>query len=227
MSNRLEKLLTIVLALAAVAVAASAVRRSWMPAMAQGMSSAPDSIKQWSAGVQLGRPIGGDRDAPVTVVAIVDLECPACAGFHQVLKEAIAANPAEMRGLYVHSPLSYHRFAMGAARGAECAAAVNRFEQWVEAIYSGRDSLGLKSWGRFARDAGIADTSRIAACATSPTPVASIDSGLAFAHVIGAKGTPTVIVNGWRFTQPPTRAALDSAVRAHRKGVGRRPGRST
>jgi protein-disulfide isomerase len=39
-----------------------------------------------------------------------------------------------------------------------------------------------------------------------------VDSGSALAQRIGVRGTPTLIVNGWRFSAPPSEEELGKAV---------------
>jgi protein-disulfide isomerase len=173
-----------------------------------------DSVSDWPEAMKLSRFAGGNPHAPVTIIAAIDFECPACAAFHQTLQEVLAARRNDVQVRYMHWPLPYHRFALPAARAAECAAADGKFPAWADLMYKKRDSLGIESWGRFAAEAGIVDTARIARCATSPDPVAAIQAGTAFAKRAGGQGTPTVIISGWRFSSPPTRATLDSLLDA-------------
>lgn len=49
------------------------------------------------------------------------------------------------------------RFALPAARGSECAANPGRFAEYVTAVFRKQDSLGLRTWGAFAEDAGVPD----------------------------------------------------------------------
>lgn len=213
MTTSFERITTGILALAAVAVAASAVKSSFV-SRAEARALAPDYVESWKKALPLAHAIGGDSLAPITLVTAVDFECPSCALFHQTVNAVVTARPSVVRAVYVAFPISYHRFAMPAARAAECAARVGRFAEWAEAVFSHRDSLGIKSWGQFAASAGIADTTMIRRCANDARPVPLIDAAMEFSKSIGVDATPTVLVNGWRFHQPPSRASLDSAIDA-------------
>jgi len=79
---------------------------------------------------------------------------------------------------------------------------------WLDAVLKKQDSIGLRSWGEFAVEAGIPDTASISRCARNPSPVLRIDSGLVLGERLGVNGTPTVFVNGWRMPGLPTREAL-------------------
>jgi protein-disulfide isomerase len=85
-------------------------------------------------------------------------------------------------------------------------------------VYNGQDSLGLKSWGTYAKEAGLADTAAISKCATDPSPVSRIEAGVALGHKLRITGTPTVLVNGWRFHYPPTEEELKNVIDRIAKG---------
>jgi hypothetical protein len=66
----------------------------------------------------------------------------------------------------------------------------------IDLIFLAQDSLGIKSWGEFARDAQIRDTTAYARCVRSrPSP--RIDSGYTFARKRNVPGTPSFVLNGW------------------------------
>ncbi|HEY7897693.1 MAG TPA: thioredoxin domain-containing protein [Gemmatimonadaceae bacterium] len=221
MRNRVEGVISALLALAAIAIAASVVRRSFFPQSqtVEALSlTRPQFLPAWKDALPIGISIG-DSAAPVKIVELTDLECPACRGFQSTLLNVVQAHPRDVSIVYVSNPLSMHRFALPAARGAECAVKYGKFREWVQLMYDKQDSLGLKSWGSYALEAGIPDSAAITRCATDPSPVDRIEAGLAFGAKIHILGTPTVIVNGWRFPSPPTEQELSDAVEALAKGA--------
>jgi protein-disulfide isomerase len=220
MTTQFEKLLTTVLALSALGVAASAVRGSFFPVSqaASQQRQAPDFIDYWEDAVSIGYPAGGDPSAPITIVTLVDFECPACAGFNAILSEALEEYSKEVRSVYVSYPLRYHKFALGAARGADCADRVGAFREWAQVLYGKQDSLGLKPWSAYAAEAGISDTAQIGRCAVNPESVPRIEAGLKFGSRIQVASLPTVLVNGWRYRGTPTKGALDTVITALLRG---------
>jgi protein-disulfide isomerase len=100
--------------------------------------------------------------------------------------------------MFVHFPLPMHRFARGAAVASECALRAGKFDDIQRTFFEKQDSLGLKSWGSFARDIGIGDTVSFNACVRTES-FARIDSGVAIGGRLAVTGTPTVFVNGYRF----------------------------
>lgn len=221
--ERLERAVTGVFILAALVLTGLAVRREFFPAALAAGGAAPSSSRlTFQAGCQDATEAGhvvGDPRASTKIIILSDLECPACRRVDGVVSKVRRSSRDGIAVVFVHFPLQMHRFAMPAARAAECAAAMGQFEDFVEHVYAKQDSLGLKSWGAIAKEAGIADTSRIAACATGTTQSPRIAAGLAFGRKIGVNATPTVIVNGWRFSGSPTEAELVEVIDAVKKGT--------
>jgi protein-disulfide isomerase len=216
-ASSLDRAVSIAVAVAAVAIAAAVVKRSFFPVPAPLASEtvaerAAPMIDTWRDALEHGITIAGDSLAAVTIVEFSDFECPACRGFHEVLRDVSGRRSRELRIVYVAYPLPSHRFAMPAARGMECADSLGRASQWADAIYRSQDSLGLLGWGEFARRAGIPDTARIVQCATRRASFRRIDAGLALAEEHGITATPTFWVNGLQFRGGLPEARLDSLV---------------
>lgn len=217
MRSTIDRASSALLTIAAVAIAVSAVRRAFFPSLTTSGTPVPEFLASWREALPVGIRFG-DSIAPVTIVEFTDLECPACRAFHSSLEEVLKTHPGDVSLLYVAYPLPMHRFALGAARAAECAHRYGRFREWLDVIYDKQDSLGLKSWGTYANEAGLPDTAAITKCATNPAPVGRIEAGLALGNKIRIAGTPTVIVNGWRFPYTPTTEELTSVIEAIAKG---------
>ena len=210
-----------VIALASVVMAGALVKREFFPVATVRRADAeaePRYVADWKDALPISI-LDGRPDAPMTVVVLSDLECPACARFSRTLDDLRRKHPDDVTIAFVHWPLErIHRFALPAARAAECADAAGRFQQFARAVYARRDSLGLKSWGSYAAAAGIADTGKIAACARSSASSSRIVAGSAFAQRIEAVGTPTVLVNGWQLGHVPLESDFESALAAVKRG---------
>lgn len=209
-----DRLFSSVMMVCAVVITGSVVFRSLAPARPANIpqTSLPDYIDFWRDAVRIGTPVVGDTTDTVIIVELMDLECPACRGFHALLREVLPDQPDDVAVLYVPHPLTCHRFAMPAARAAACAATLGALPSWLDVIYDGQDSLGLKSWGSYALDAGIADTTYIATCAIRDSTHMAISAGLDLGARIELSGTPTIIVNGWRYRGTPSKEALTAAI---------------
>lgn len=129
----------------------------------------------------------------------------------------------KIRLTFISHPLDYHKFALAGARATDCIArsrtslsvsSQSELRRWIDILFEKQDSLGIKSWGSFASEAGVTDSTRIAQCARG------IDSSAAplirnfedWANKVGVRGTPTIVVDGLVLAEPPSRATLDSLV---------------
>jgi len=216
MGSFVEKALTVVLVVAAVLVAASAVKNAFAPSgLGQVVNAETHFAEDWEEGIPIARRLGGNPASEIKMLILSDLECPACAGFHsRVVEPLLEDGGSELDIMFIHHPLSYHRQALPAAIAAECAVEVGAFKEWVSVVYAGQDSLGLKSWGGFAADAGIADTASFASCAGSAEAPARIDEGIIYGDLVDLKGTPTVVINGWVFGNTPSAEELTEILAA-------------
>lgn len=210
----LDRVASAGLTIAALAVAVSVVHREFAaPVPSRPTARAPAFVANWKDLLSVGIPIG-DTAAPIKVVEFADFECPFCRRADSVYHEFQKEHGAGAELVFVHFPLSMHRFALPAARAADCAMAQGRFARMHDLLYTKQDSLGLKSWTGFASDAGVKDTVAFSACVRQSKIPLDVQLGLSAGKRFDVDGTPTVIVNGWRFAVPPTVAELDSLVTA-------------
>jgi len=204
MNRRLETGLTLVLTLAAVAMAVAFVWRQLGPTSATGRvrveaPQEPELYPKWRDWLPIGNSIMGADSASVNLLVFTDFECPYCARFHEtVLKKTMEEFGPSVGATIIPFPLKIHRFAEISAVAAECAAEQGRFAEYVDGLFLKQDSLGLKSWESFALEAGVAERDQFQACVDAQRPLGRVKAGRAVADSIGLQSTPTVFVNGWR-----------------------------
>jgi len=205
---RTDAALSWLLTLAAVAVAGVLVHREFFappsrtPTLFADVNDPMTFVKDWRSLIKEGVLVG-DSTAPVLVVQFSDLECPFCRQFHRTLQEARKTWGNRIAYSFVHYPLPQHKLARPAARAAECAFSEDRFDEFVTAIFAKQDSMGVKPWTSFASDVRIDNVKRFSKCVSDTITIDRIERGLALGALIELKGTPTVIVNGWRFPVTP------------------------
>lgn len=220
LKNSIDRAVSVALAAAALVVAITFAHREFAAQPVQATPiAAPKFIPNWQSLLSSGEVIG-DRSAPIKVIEFGDFECPFCRAADTVFRALTREHPSRVALVFVHFPLTIHRFAMPAAIAAECAARQHRFSQFHDLLYTKQDSLGLKSWNSYAAEAGVVDTSQFQQCVQQPGTVATISAGIAAGRQFNVEGTPTVFLNGWRFSRPPTLAELDSVVQS--LGLGAR-----
>ena len=177
-------------------------------------------VENWQALVASGVWIG-NRNAENIVLEFADFECPFCKRFHDAYSDARLTLPdtGNVALVFVHLPIPGHRFARPAARAAMCAENQGRFTAFHDAIYAQQDSLGLKPWVAYAADAGVPDLRAFEKCNASTQPVQLVERGVALAESLNVKATPTVIVNGWRYSSPPVDSLAILLRRNHAGGA--------
>jgi protein-disulfide isomerase len=213
--------MSIVLAACAIIVTALVVRKEFFgPSpriLVDGVEGGdPVPVADWDSLLTSGH-WKGLRDAPVVILTYSDFECPACRAFVLTTLDTIQRKYGDsLAVVFRHWPLDYHRFAMPAARAAECAAVQGRFWEFHDLVYLKQDSLGLKQFSEFASEAGVADTSAYRECVEAQSPLPQVQIDAASARQVGGRGTPTVLVNGRRFPRPPTASEIIRLVESQR-----------
>jgi protein-disulfide isomerase len=214
---KLERLLTVVLVVCAVATTVVVVRREFFVSHARNLSPTSEqatvALEGWQSALDKGVRMG-PAGAPIQLIEFGDFECPFCASFHHTLKELRARYPMQTAVTYVHFPLPSHRFAMLAARVAECAGDQGKFEAIYDQLYDGQAEFGLKAWDDFATEAGVPDIVAFDKCVKNRDPIARIEQGMELGKKFDIRATPTVIVNGWKLGHPPTLDELNAMVQA-------------
>lgn len=217
MSDRIERALLVLIATATLVVAGITVKRELRgtdrSTLAGQYALNPDYVADWKSVLSAGVPLDSNL-APVSIIEFVDLECPVCRQFHQTLHHTRRRFGDSVSITLVHFPLEMHRFARQAARAAECARAIGEFPTFIDVVFSKQDSIGLKSWASYAKEAGIKDTSSFSSCAMASSPVPLVQQGIAAGERLGIRGTPMIIVNGWRFRGAIPDSVLQVVVRS-------------
>lgn len=207
-----ERVLSGIVSAAAITVAAGVVHREFFMRAERGAVQRPSSyVKNWQRIIPSGRTTGA-ANAPIHIVEFADLECPFCARFNEALHTVNERFPHQIAYTFVHYPIPGHRFALTAARAAECAAADDRFIPMVDALYAQQDSFGLKAWVNYAHKAGISDTAKFSACMSATGAISLVTAGLASGRTEDIVATPTIVLNGWRYGNTPSDTELVRAI---------------
>ena len=176
-------------------------------------------VDDWKKYASTGHVIGVPG-APVTITEFADFECPACAQFEKTLATVRGEFGDTVALVFRHWPLPYHHLAYSSARASECASAQGRFAEMHDLLFAKQDSLGLKSFGSYAQEAGVADSVAFRNCIGTSTASPAIERDEAAVKALGATGTPTVMVNGLLLGAIPDEAGLRVLVRsALKRGI--------
>jgi protein-disulfide isomerase len=213
---KLDTLLTTTLVLCAIITSGIVVKREFFPSAQTAQMPGehkPALVPHWQDYLDKGVRMG-PAQAKVQLIEFADFECPFCGSFHKTLKTLRDRYPDQVSLDYIHFPLQGHRFALPAARVAECAGDQGRFEAMYDQLFDGQEGFGLKPWSEYATAAGVPDLAEFDACIKKADPIPRIEQGKELGTKLDVQGTPTLIVNGWKLGHPPTAEELDGMVKS-------------
>jgi protein-disulfide isomerase len=138
----------------------------------------------------------GSANAPVTIVAVVDLQCPFCDRSEATLRRLREHyGPERLRIVLKHYPLPFHPYAKPAAIAAmavERAAGDDAVFRFVSTVYSRQPELDGEKLAVWAREASSAGTPHASALGFEEQLARDRD----FADRAGVNGTPGFLING-------------------------------
>lgn len=153
-----------------------------------------------------GRPSIGPADAPLTVVAFLDYQCPFSQRSAAALREAMVKYQNRVRFIVRDFPIEeIHPEAFQSALGARCAFAQDASKGWAmhDALYLNQSQQSAADVERYAAQAGI-DMTKYRTCVEGQIFAGSIREDLADGLRAGVQGTPTYFFNGIRIQGVPT-----------------------
>ena len=143
-------------------------------------------------------PILGPKDAPVTIVEFVDLQCPYCIREHPKIKEVLVAYPKDVRLVFKHFPLRFHTKAKPAHAATALALAKGNDVFWsmIDKILAKPRALDVADLRKYAEELGLDLAEFDAVMADAKRIDALLAPDLSEAQKCGVRGTPTVLING-------------------------------
>jgi protein-disulfide isomerase len=172
-----------------------------------------------------GRPVKGNPDAKVTIVNYDDFQCPFCSRMHSTLFVDVFKDYADrVRVVYKDYPLlEIHPWALRAAIDGNCLGEQNSQAYWdfADYVHANQKVVSGKSQSdSFANLDGAAkeqaqkhqlDQSKLQACMQKQDETA-VRASMAEGDKLGVDSTPTLFVNGERFTGAVPEQELRSAL---------------
>jgi len=176
-----------------------------------------------------GRPVKGNPNAKVTIINFDDFQCPFCSRMHATLFANVFKDYADkIKVIYKDYPLvEIHPWAMHAAVDGNCLGEQNAPAYWDFADYihaNQKQMAGNSRTEAFQNIDNLAkdqaqkhqlDAGKLQACMQKQDE-SSVRASMAEGDKLGVDSTPTLFINGERFTgtvpESELRAALDRAL---------------
>ncbi len=152
-------------------------------------------IEDYEKYIHPHNPSVGPNDAPITLIAFIDFECPFCQRSYPITKEITQQFSGAIRFVFKHLPLSaIHPQALDAAVASSCAHKQNAFWPYYDQLFT-QKNLDTDSLLSMAQQSGLEKNS-FSACLSQNPFIQDIQQDAADAIEIGVRGTPTYILNG-------------------------------
>jgi protein-disulfide isomerase len=142
-------------------------------------------------------PVIGNKDAPITLVEFVDIQCPYCKKFHFPLIEAAQAFPDKVKVVIKHFPLRMHPQAKPAAKAALAANEQGKYLEMVNLLLQNSRQLGEAKYYELAEQLGLDMDKFKKDLETKDAQYEQyIQADMALAKKVNVRGTPTMFLNG-------------------------------
>lgn len=143
-------------------------------------------------------PILGPKNAPVTIVAYSEFECPYCKRGNDSLKEVLADYDGKVKVAFKHYPLPFHKKAPGAAKAAMAAGEQGKFWEMHDLLFENQRNIGSdETYYKYAEQLGL-NVEKFKKDIKNPEYQKTIDADMAQGSKVGVRGTPAFFINGER-----------------------------
>ncbi|MDD5057529.1 MAG: thioredoxin domain-containing protein [Sideroxydans sp.] len=137
----------------------------------------------------------GSSDAPLTLVAYTDYQCPFCGRFEAEtfpeIKKYIASG--KLRFILRDLPMSSHLLARKAAQAVRCAGEQGKYWEMSETVFKNQKMLDVGSLAGYARQLSL-DGATFERCMADDKHLKAIADEVAEAHALGIHKTPTFVL---------------------------------
>ncbi|MDR0965672.1 MAG: thioredoxin domain-containing protein [Myxococcales bacterium] len=140
-------------------------------------------------------PTLGPDNAKVTLVEFLDFECPYCANGAKDVLELAKLYPNDLKVVFRHQPLPFHKNAKAAAQASMAAHYQGKFWAMEQKLFDNMKSLSEEKIEALAAEVGL-DMARFKSDWKSADTEKLVAADMAEGKRLGATGTPTFFING-------------------------------
>lgn len=136
----------------------------------------------------------GEADAPITVLAFLDFQCPYSQPGYSLFAKVVEKYQGAVRIVFKHMPLAtIHPQAMDAANAIMCAKEQNKFWEYYDLLFTAKQ-FDQESMVAYAESLKL-DKKKFTLCLATKPYQSQIDQDMTDAATLGVRGTPTYFVN--------------------------------
>jgi protein-disulfide isomerase len=159
---------------------------------AQAQAPAEPAVQNIEVG---NAPARGPKNAPVTIVAYSDFECPFCGRVLPTLKQIEDEYKGKVRIAFKNQPLPFHANAKPAAAAALAANEQGKFWEYHDKLFANQRALDRASLEKYAQELGL-NMGQFKTALDSGKFDAQVTADMNEATRVGVNGTPSFFING-------------------------------
>ena len=168
-----------------------------------------------------GMNVKGNKDGKDVVIEFADFQCPACAVYAPILSQFVEENKGNVKFIMKYFPLtSIHKNAMNSAYSAQASSKQNKFWEMHDMLYSRQTEWAdidnpQEMFIGYAKELGL-DEKKFKNDYLSKEVRDIVREDLMLALKLGLDSTPTLFINGKKYSGPATLADFNSALEKSR-----------
>ena len=141
-------------------------------------------------------PVRGAADAPITLVEYTDFQCPFCKRVQPTITQLEERYGDQLRVVFKHHPLPFHKQAEPAAIAADCAGAQGHFVEMENLLWQNQRALSEENLRAYADSLPGLRLAEWLTCVADDDAKERVKSDTAEAIRFGSLGTPGFFLNG-------------------------------
>ena len=154
-----------------------------------------DDNKIYEVKVNPSDAVKGPANAKVTIIEFSEFQCPFCSRVLPTLEQVRKEYGDQVRIVFKHNPLSFHKDAPYASEASLAAGAQGKFWEMHDMLYKNQRALSAEDIDKYAQEIGL-NLAKFKADLSSGKFKAQIEADQALARELGASGTPSFFING-------------------------------
>ena len=146
--------------------------------------------------IEVGKsPVKGPANAKVTIIEFSEFQCPYCKRGRDTMDEVLKAYPKDVKVVFKHYPLPFHKEAEPAAKAAWAAQQQGKFWEFHDIMFNKQDQLGMDLYLATAKELKL-DEAKFKADMNSEAAAKQVKEDAEIGSKNGIQGTPGFFVNG-------------------------------
>lgn len=140
-------------------------------------------------------PVRGPADAPITIIAFSDFQCPFCARGHETMEQLRALHGPKLRFVFKHFPLPGHPLGALASRASFAAAEAGKFWGFHDAVFALGGRYDQSDLLEIGDQLGI-PRDKLEEAMTTEANDSRIEADIELGIRLRVSGTPAYFING-------------------------------